>query len=221
MAAPSGSPQLHAAVWCQGSLLSGDEVLNYSAWTPSFHCMGEQRLFKWSLCAILGRCGCTMSSSLSRKRPWQISESVVVVQLLSRAWLFATPWTAAHQASLSFTVFQSLVRFKSIESVMLFHPLILCRYLLLFRLGWAGVKPALSELLVNAPHCVNTLYVLYNLISSEVWRGKQHDYPLFEVRKLSLTEIKWFTPDHTTAHLGPTQVSSSSPPPIVALLGFS
>ena len=32
-----------------------------------------------------------------------------VVQSLSRVQLFATPWTAAHQASLSFTVFQSLL----------------------------------------------------------------------------------------------------------------
>ena len=35
----------------------------------------------------------------------------VAVQLLSCFWLFATPWTAAHQASLSFTVSQSLLKF--------------------------------------------------------------------------------------------------------------
>ena len=43
---------------------------------------------------------------------------LVVVQLLSRVQLFATPWTAAHQASLSFTVSQSLLKLTSIESVM-------------------------------------------------------------------------------------------------------
>ena len=42
----------------------------------------------------------------------------VVVQLLSRVWLLATPWTAACQASLSFTISRSLLRLTSIESVM-------------------------------------------------------------------------------------------------------
>ena len=41
------------------------------------------------------------------------------VQSFSRVQLFATPWTAAHQASLSFTNSQSLLKLMSIESVML------------------------------------------------------------------------------------------------------
>ena len=48
---------------------------------------------------------------------------VVDVQSLSRVRLFATPWTVACQASLSFTISQSLLRFMSIELVMSF-PLI-------------------------------------------------------------------------------------------------
>ena len=40
------------------------------------------------------------------------------VQSLSCVWLFATPWTAAHQASLSITNSQSLLKLTSIESVM-------------------------------------------------------------------------------------------------------
>ena len=55
----------------------------------------------------------------------------VAVQLLSHVWLFVTPWTAAHQASLSFTDSLSLLRFMSIESVMLSNHLILCCPLLL------------------------------------------------------------------------------------------
>ena len=51
---------------------------------------------------------------------------VVVVESLSRVWLFETPWTAARQAFLSFSLSQSLLRFKSIESVMLYNHLILC-----------------------------------------------------------------------------------------------
>ena len=43
---------------------------------------------------------------------------VAVVLLLSHVRLFATPWTAAHQASLSITNSQSLLKFMSIESVM-------------------------------------------------------------------------------------------------------
>ena len=53
-------------------------------------------------------------------------QHLVVVQFLSRVWLFLTPWTAAHQASLSSTVSWSWLKFKSDESVMLSNHLILC-----------------------------------------------------------------------------------------------
>ena len=46
---------------------------------------------------------------------------------LSHVQLFATPWTATHLASLSFIISQSLLKFKSIESVTLYKHLILCR----------------------------------------------------------------------------------------------
>ena len=57
--------------------------------------------------------------------------TVPSVQLLSRVWIFANPWTAAFQASLSNTNSQSLLRFMSIESVMPSNHLILYRLLLL------------------------------------------------------------------------------------------
>ena len=53
------------------------------------------------------------------------------VQSLSRVRLFATPWTAAHQASLSITNFRSLLKLMSIESVMPSNHLILCCPILL------------------------------------------------------------------------------------------
>ena len=53
------------------------------------------------------------------------------VQSLSHVWLFATPWTAAHQASLSITNSWSLLKLMSIESVMPSNRLILCHPLLL------------------------------------------------------------------------------------------
>ena len=56
------------------------------------------------------------------------------VQLLSHVWLFATPWIAARQASLSITNSRSLPKPMSIESVMPTSHLILCRPLLLLPL---------------------------------------------------------------------------------------
>ena len=53
------------------------------------------------------------------------------VQFLSRVQLFATPWTAACQASLSITSYQSLLKIMSIDSVMPHNHLILCHPLLL------------------------------------------------------------------------------------------
>ena len=56
---------------------------------------------------------------------------LVSVQLLSRVWLFATPWTAARQASLSITNSWSLLKLMSIDSGMPSNHLILCHPLLL------------------------------------------------------------------------------------------
>ena len=88
------------------------------------------------LCVCLGVCvcGCVCVQSLN----------CVHVQL------FETPWTAAHQASLSFIIFQSLLRLMSIESAMPSNHLILCHPLLLlpsiftsilvFPKGWQAHK---------------------------------------------------------------------------------
>ena len=59
------------------------------------------------------------------------SDTFSSVQSLSRVWLFATPWIAACQASLSITNSQSSLRLTSIKSVMPSSHLILCRPLLL------------------------------------------------------------------------------------------
>ena len=55
----------------------------------------------------------------------------VVVQSLSHVRIFVTPWTAAFQASLSFTISRSLIKFMSIELVMPSNHCILCCPLLL------------------------------------------------------------------------------------------
>ena len=59
------------------------------------------------------------------------NENISSVQWLSGVQLFATPWTAASQASLSITNPQSLLKFMSIESVMPSNYVILCHPLLL------------------------------------------------------------------------------------------
>ena len=55
----------------------------------------------------------------------------ISVQFLSHVRLFVTPWTVAHQASLSFTISQSLLKLMSIKSAMLSNHLILHHPLLL------------------------------------------------------------------------------------------
>ena len=68
-------------------------------------------------------------------QPLQISKdeirSFVVVQSLSHVQLFATPWTAAHQSSLSFTISHSLLKFMCIELAMPSSHLMLCCSLIL------------------------------------------------------------------------------------------
>ena len=61
----------------------------------------------------------------------RISNCISSVQSLSHVQLFVTPWTAAHQASLSITNSQSLLKLMSIESVMPSNHLTLCCPLLL------------------------------------------------------------------------------------------
>ena len=74
-----------------------------------------------------------MNSTADKNRQKKISENLKIssVQLLSHVRLFATPWTAAQQASLSIANSWSLFKLMSIESVMpsshliLYHPLLL------------------------------------------------------------------------------------------------
>ena len=71
--------------------------------------------------------------SLQKKMCLSCSTSLLLlfVHLLSCVRLCATPWTAARQVSLSFTISQSMLKLMSIESVMLSNHLILCHPLLL------------------------------------------------------------------------------------------
>ena len=85
--------------------------------------------------------------SLCCPRDSQESSSAIdsSVQSISHVWLFATPWTAAHQASLSITNTQSLLKLMSIESVMPSNHLILCRPLLLPPLIFPSIRVFSNE----------------------------------------------------------------------------
>ena len=74
-----------------------------------------------------------------------MSYSTVTVQLLSHVWLFATPWTAAHQASLSITNSRSLLKLISIKSVRPSNHLILCHPLLLLPSIFPSIRVYASE----------------------------------------------------------------------------
>jgi len=67
-------------------------------------------------------------------------------QSLSRVWLSATPWTAAHQASQSITNSRSSLRLTSIESMMPSSHLILCHLLLLLPLIPPTIRVFSNEL---------------------------------------------------------------------------
>ena len=70
---------------------------------------------------------------------------IVVVQSLNHVQLFVTPWTAAGQASLSFTISRSLLKLMSIESVMPVNYLILCHPPLLLPSIFASIRVSSNE----------------------------------------------------------------------------
>ena len=99
-----------------------------------------------------------------------------VVQFLSLVWLFAwTAWTAAHQASLSFTIFQSLLKLMSIESMMPSNHLILCRPLLLLPSIFPSIRLFSSE---SALHIKWPKYCSLGLSTSVLPMNIQDWFPL-------------------------------------------
>ena len=90
--------------------------------------------------------------------------TVVVVQL-NCVWLIATPWTAAHQASLSFTISQSLLKLMSIESVMPPpHHLIFCHPLLFLPSIFSSFRVFSSELTLHQVAKVLKLQVQHQFL---------------------------------------------------------
>ena len=79
----------------------------------------------------LGTEGRWPCEGVDKVKSFKVKDAKTAVQLLSHVWLFATPWTAPHQASLSFTMSWSLLKLMSIESVILSRYLIFCCPLIL------------------------------------------------------------------------------------------
>ena len=75
-----------------------------------------------------------------------LPQRLVVVQLLSHVQLFATSWTVERQASLSFTISQSLLKLISIELMMPSNCLILCRPFLLRPSVFPSIRVFSNEL---------------------------------------------------------------------------
>ena len=80
---------------------------------------------------------------------------VVIVQSLSHVQLFSTPWTAAGQASLSFSVSRSMLKLTSIELVMISNHPILCYSLFLMPSIFPSIRvfSKESDLCIRWPKC--------------------------------------------------------------------
>ena len=76
---------------------------------------------------------------------------MLVFQSLSHVQLFVTQWIAARQASLSFTISQSLLKLMSIESVITSNHLILCRCLLLLPSNFPSIRVFSNESALQWP----------------------------------------------------------------------
>ena len=100
-----------------------------------------------------------------------------LVQLLSCVWRFATPWTAAHETSLSFTISLTLLKLMSVELVMQSNHL--CRLLLLL----PSVFPSISVFSNELALCIRRL---------KHWRFGFSIHPSNEHSELISFRIDWF-----------------------------
>ena len=100
------------------------------------------------------------------------------VQFLSHVWL-CDPWTAAYQASLSFTISQSLLKLMSVKLVMPSNHLILCRPLLFLPSVFLSIRVFSNE---------STLHIRW----PEYWSFSFSISPFSEYSGLIAFRIDWF-----------------------------
>jgi len=104
---------------------------------------GADFIFLGSKIAVDSDCSHEIKRHLPLRR--KAVTNLSSVQSLSRVRLFATPWTAARQASLSITSSRSSLKLMSIESVMLSNHLILCCPLLLLPSVFPSIRVFSNE----------------------------------------------------------------------------
>ena len=126
----------------------------------------------------------------------------LVVQLLSCVRLLATPWTAARQASLSFTIPWSLLRLMSVESVMPSNHLILCHPLLLLpstfpsisHFWWVGSSHQVAKILELQHQSFQWIFRIDFFKDSLVWspwspRDHQESSPVPQFESINSTAL--------------------------------
>ena len=137
----------HNSLW--STCLVGDD--NMLFWSITEHMMKESQL-EWK---TQGKKKGKISWQGYESLEWWIPSPslnciliflfVVVVESLSHVQLFVTPWTAARQASLSYTISPSLLKFMSIKLVMLSNHFVLCQPLLLLHSIFPSIRVFSNE----------------------------------------------------------------------------
>ena len=105
-----------------------------------------------------------------------VKPSVQFSSVAKSEQLFATPWTAAHQTPLSCTISRSLLKFMSIQSVMLSNHLILCHPLLLL----PSIFPSIR------------VFSAFHIRWSKYWSFSFSNSPSNEYSGLISLRIDWF-----------------------------
>ena len=109
---------------------------------------------------------------------------LVFLHLLSHVQLFATPWTAACQAALSFTISRSLLKLMSIESVMPSTHLVLCHPLLVL----PSIFPSISILLT----CMEKSLTIYLCCTIYILTFQRNTVEFhIEHKELALLHLKY------------------------------
>ena len=124
-------------------------------------------------------CECAFWMMLTSSLKWWTLNRAGSVQWLSHIPLFATPWTAAHQASLSITNSWSLLKLMSIKWVMSSNHLILCHPLLLLPSIFPSIRVFSNE---------SVLHIRW----SKYWSFSFSISPSSEYSGLIFFRINWF-----------------------------
>ena len=101
-------------------------------------------------------------------------EILVIVHSLRRVWLLENTWTAAHQASLSFTISWNLLKIMSIESGMPSNHLILCCPLLLRPSIFPNIRAFSNESVL----CITCQRTGVSALASVLPMNIQHSFPV-------------------------------------------